>query len=209
MGNFDMTYLGVAADLAGCPNRCRHCWLGAHKNGHMDANDFWAIAEAFQGWRDEEGHGIASFSYYSWWREPDYHDDYRALWRLEQELSSPGQARRFELLSTWRLARDETYAKWAATLPPKACQITFFGMEDTTDWGMRRKGAFHDQLNATERCLDVSLTPRWQLFLTKRCMGELDDFLRLIDEYGITDFFVAGISPEGGGYDRSGIDCTA
>jgi hypothetical protein len=36
------------------------------------------------------------------------------------------------------------YAKWAAALSPKICQITFFGMEESTDWGMRRRGAFRD-----------------------------------------------------------------
>ena len=48
-------------------------------------------------------------------------------------------------------------------------------MEQSTDWGMRRRGAFRDQLTATERCLDAGIAPRWQLFLTKRCLAELDD----------------------------------
>ena len=29
--NFDMSFLGVIVDMAGCPNRCRHCWLGSQK----------------------------------------------------------------------------------------------------------------------------------------------------------------------------------
>ncbi len=201
MCNFNMSYLGVMVDMAGCPNRCRHCWLGNKKNGHMSIEDFKSIAAQFKEWRDENGQGIGEMSFYSWWREPDYRDDYRELWEIEQTLSSPGRAKRFELLSTWRLSRDEEYAKWAATLRPKVCQITFFGMEDNTDWGMRRRGAFRDQLAATKRCLDVGITPRWQLFLTKRCLGELHEFLRLMKEYNITNFFVGGISPEGCGYE--------
>ena len=201
MSKFNRSYLGVMADMAGCPNRCRHCWLGTHRNGHMSIDDFRDIAAAFKGWRDESGNGIEELSFFSWWREPDFRDDYRELWRLEQELSSPGRAERFELLSTWRLARDENYAKWAAALGPKVCQITFFGMEENTDWGMRRKGAFRDQLTATERCYAAGITPRWQLFLTKRCLSELSEFLRLIREYNITKFFIGGISPEGCGYE--------
>ena len=200
MSKFEMNYLGVMADMAGCPNRCRHCWLGTHKNGHMSIDDFRYIAAQFKEWRNEDGCGIDKFSFFSWWREPDFRNDYRELWRLEQELSSPGYAERFELLSTWRLARDESYAKWAAALPPKTCQITFFGMEGNTGWGMRRKGAFRDQLTATERCHEVGITPRWQLFLTKRCLSELNEFLQLIRDYNITEFF-GGISPEGDGYD--------
>jgi len=176
----------------------------------MNIDDFRCIANQFKDWRDENGGGIRELGFFSWWREPDFRDDYRKLWALEQELSSPGQARRFELLSIWRLARDESYAKWAATLPPKACQISFFGMEKNTDWGIRRKRAFRDSLLATQRLLEVGISPRWQLFITKRCLRELDDFLRLIYDLdlhkrceafgGKFEVFINGISPEGNGY---------
>lgn len=209
--HWNMDYLGVMVDIAGCPNRCRHCWLGCHKNGNMTVDDFRGIAEQFKNWRDENGEGIRELGFFSWWREPDYRDDYRELWELEQDLSSPGRAQRFELLSIWRLARDESYAKWAATLPPKACQITFFGMEENTDWGTRRKGAFRDNLLATERLLAAGIAPRWQLFITKRCLDELDDFLRLIYSLDLYkrcesigqkfEVFIGGISPEGNGYE--------
>jgi len=198
------------ADMAGCPNRCRHCWLGSHKNGNMTVCEFCEIAAQFKNWRGENGNGIGELGFFSWWREPDFRDDYSALWQLEQELSSPGRAQRYELLSIWRLARDEDYAKWAATLAPKSCQITFFGMEENTDWGIRRKGAFRDNLKATERLLEVGIAPRWQLFLTKKCLGELDDFLRLIYKLELHkrcenigqkfEVFIGRITPEGSGY---------
>ncbi len=213
--NFDMSYLGVMVDMAGCPNRCRHCWLGSHKNGNMSLEDFRNIAASFKNWRDENGKGIGELGFFSWWREPDYRDDYRELWKLEQELSSPGRAMRFELLSIWRLARDESYAKWAATLPPKACQITFGGMEENTDWFVRRKGAFNEWLLATERLIEVGISPRWQLFITKRCLGELDDFVKLIYDLDMHkrcekigqkfEVFVGDMSPEGCGYELENI----
>lgn len=213
--HFDMSYLGVMADIAGCPNRCRHCWLSGHKNGNMVVDNFRSIAEQFKSWRDESGNAISELGFFSWWREPDYRDDYRELWQLEQELSSPGRATRFELLSIWRLARDESYAKWAATLPPKVCQITFFGMEENTDWGTYRKGAYKDSLLATDRLIDAGIAPRWQLFLTKRNIGELDDFLRLLYDLHLHkrceslgqkfEIFIGGISPEGSGYELEDI----
>ena len=213
--HFDMSYLGVMVDMAGCPNRCRHCWLSGHKNGNMNIDDFRGIADQFKNWQDENGQGIRELGFFSWWREPDYRDDYRELWKLEQELSSPGKAQRFELLSIWRLARDENYAKWAATLPPKVCQITFFGMEGNTDWGTRRKGAFKDNLLATERLIEAGIAPRWQLFITKHCIGELNGFLRLIYELDLHkrceaigqkfEIFIGGISPEGSGYELENI----
>ena len=209
--HWNMDYLGVMADMAGCLNRCRHCWLGSHRNGTMSLCDFRWIAEQFKDWRDENGEGIRELGFFTWWREPDYRDDYRTLWQLEQELSSPGRAERFELLSVWRLARDEHYAKWAAGLPPKACQISFFGMVENTDWGTRRKGSFRDNLLATERLLKVGIVPRWQLFLTKRCMEELNEFTQLIYDLklhkrceavgGKFEVFINGMSPEGNGYE--------
>ena len=208
--HWNMDYLAIMADMAGCPNFCRHCWLGSHKNGNMGICEFRAIAEQFRSWRDEHGNGIKELGFFSWWREPDYRDDYQELWQLEQELSSPGRAARFELLSIWRLARDESYAKWAASLEPKVCQVTFFGMEKNTDWGINRKGAFADSILATNRLLEAGIAPRWQIFLTKRDLGDLDQFTRLIYEMELHkrceaigqkfEVFIGGISPEGNGF---------
>lgn len=46
--HFDMSNLGVMVDMAGCPTRCRHCWLGSHKNGSMSVADFRDIVEQFK-----------------------------------------------------------------------------------------------------------------------------------------------------------------
>ncbi|MCL2867334.1 MAG: radical SAM protein [Clostridia bacterium] len=215
MKHWDMSSLGIMIDMAGCPNRCRHCWLGSHQNGSMAVDDLRHIAGQFKNWRDEYGCGIGELGFFSWWREPDFRDDYRELWQIEQELSSPGRAQRFELLSIWRLARDESYAEWAAALEPKACQITFFGMEKNTDWGTRRKGAFRDNLLAAERLLEAGIAPRWQLFLTKRCLKELDALTRLLYDLKLHqrceaigrkfEVFIGGISPEGNGYELEDI----
>ena len=152
----------------------------------------------------------------TWYREPDFSPHYRRLWKLEQELSDEGEARRFELLSIWRLARDEGYAAWAREIETEACQITFFGLQENTDDFCRRRGAFGDSLVATERLLEVGIRPRWQLFLTARLVPELDAFVDLIHSIesdpkgvrrsvaskplGSIAAFVHGVSPEGEGF---------
>jgi len=69
----------------------------------------------------------------SWFREPDFHPNYRRLYDPEGELN--GQPpKRFELLSIWRLARDDGYAKWAKDVGTEACEISFFGTQETNDW---------------------------------------------------------------------------
>jgi MoaA/NifB/PqqE/SkfB family radical SAM enzyme len=140
----------------------------------------------------------------TWYREPDYAANYRQLYELERELSD--ELSRFELLSVWRLARDETYAGWARDIGTAACQLTFYGLEETTDWFVRRRGAFGDNLKATERLLQAGIRPRWQLVFTRPLLAELDalvdlvrelDLERRVDALGGFDVFLNSPSPEG------------
>jgi MoaA/NifB/PqqE/SkfB family radical SAM enzyme len=172
--------IGVALDMHGCPNRCRHCYLGYGNNRKMSDDDLrWAVAQ-FRHYLAENDTGIESLSVSSYFREPDFSDDYRHLYELEVELRD-GPPESYELLSIWRLARDKEYAAWAKSVGHDTCQVSLFGMENTTDWFYRRRGAFHDALTATERLLDIGMKPRWQLFLTKKLLPEIDDFLRLVE----------------------------
>jgi hypothetical protein len=113
----------------------------------------------------------------SWYREPDFSNDYRELYEVEKELSRR-EPRRSELLSVWRLARDEGYASWAKAHGPRTCQITFFGMEEMTDRLTGRRGAFRDAMTATQRLLDVGMIPRWQVILTKPGLPDLPQLLQ-------------------------------
>ncbi len=201
-------HIAVLLDMAGCPNRCRHCWLGAAPNRRLPAESLRRVAEEFRSWRrpGESRPFFESLDLASWYREPDYTPNYRALYELERELSD-GNASRFELLSIWRLARDPTYAQWAREVGTAACQITFFGMEETTDYFTRRPGSFRDNLVATERLIEAGIRPRWQLILTERLvpeMGALVDLVRSLSleervremggEFGI---FLNTPSPDG------------
>ena len=49
----------VCLDMRGCPNRCRHCWLGVTPNGHLEEPDLRFVAQAFRPFtRDLEGTGL-------------------------------------------------------------------------------------------------------------------------------------------------------
>ena len=177
--------VGIALDMYGCPNRCRHCRLGQAAGGRLTEDDLrWVVAQfrAFQQGRG--GQPLWEASYISTWaREPDYSDDYRYLYELENELSGlpPRRAER-ELLSVWRLARDPGYAEWAHSIGVHACQLTFFGLEKATDWGHRRRGAFEDLLVATERLLAAGIRPRWQWCFTKLLIPDLPGLIELAEE---------------------------
>jgi hypothetical protein len=193
--------MAVALDMAGCPNRCQHCWLGNPPNRRISEETLRRVVEQFRAWKrpGDKDPWIETLGVATWYREPDYAPNYRHLWELEQELSDAGEARRFELLSIWRLARDREYAPWARVIGTTACQITFFGLQENTDYFCRRRGAFRDNLLATERLLEVGIRPRWQLFLTERLVPELDALVDLIRTMDV-DAFVHGISPDGEGF---------
>lgn len=169
-------------DMAGCPNRCRHCWLGHPPNRRVSEGTFRWVVNQFRGWirPGQKRPYVKPLTAMTWYREPDYVPNYRELWELERELSDEGAAKRFELLSIWRLARDTGYAWWARDIGTVTCQISFFGLEENTDYFAGRRGSFKDNLLATERLLEVGIRPRWQLFLNKRLIPELDAFVELI-----------------------------
>lgn len=201
--------IAVTLDVAGCPNRCRHCWLGNPPNQRIPEDTVRWVVEQFREWiRPGETEPFAKpMIVMTWYREPDFAPNYRELWELERELSHEGQAARFELLSTWRLARDKGYAQWAREIGTQACQISFFGMEKNTDYFTRRRGSFRDSLVATERLLDVGIRPRWQLFLTQRVLPELEEFVGLIHSMGLDrrlrelghefEVFLQPVAPDG------------
>ncbi len=118
----------------------------------------------------------------TWYREPDFSRDYRRLRELELELSDLDIFGDMELLSVWRLAREQGYPTWAREARgTKKCQIAFFGTGANHDWFIRRRGAFDEALLATERCLEAGIIPRWELFLTKRMAPDLPELLVLVD----------------------------
>jgi len=191
--------ISVLVDMAGCPNRCRHCWLGCPPNKRVSEETFRWVVQQFREWiyPGKQQPFADPLMVMTWYREPDFSPDYRELHELEKELNG-GESIRFELLSIWRLARDKNYAKWARDVGIKnsrsgtglgtgtrSCQISFFGMEETTDYFTRRRGSFRDNLMATERLLEVGIKPRWQLFLTTLIIPELGDLLHLAESMNL------------------------
>ncbi len=176
----------LAFDMYGCPNRCRHCYLGPATSDQMDADEIRDIVAAFRIYHraGESEPYFYEIKVATWAREPDYAADYRGLYALEEALSD-GPPRRFQLLSVYRLARDPDYAVWAREIGTRACQISFFGLRETQDWFFRRRGAFDDCLLATERLLAHGISPRWQLFVTRKLLPELAGLLKHAAEFGL------------------------
>lgn len=169
--------ISLVMDLLGCPNRCKHCWLGHAPNPRLTLDHLRFAAQAFRPFCQD-------LVVYDWSREPDFAPDYRERWALCNELSTVPSRDHFELASVWRLARDESYAPWLKSLGVDAVQLTLFGGEEATDWFTGRRGAYQDILTAVDRLFAAGIAPRVQAFVNKRNLPELpavEDFIRRLD----------------------------
>ena len=97
--------LALVVDMYGCPNRCRHCWLGRLPNIPPENGADEMLVNSFRPHFEQ-------IEYYSWLREPDFCGEYRARWERDKALSVNCEPQRFELASFWRLVRDGEYAKF-------------------------------------------------------------------------------------------------
>lgn len=100
-----MKKLTLVVDMYGCPNQCKHCWLGHMPNRKMDSKTDEILVEYFKPY-------FESITYYSWLREPDYCDEYKQRWLKDNEISVNAKPLRFELASFYRLVHDEEYVKF-------------------------------------------------------------------------------------------------
>lgn len=170
----------IAADMYGCPNRCKHCWLGHMPNLSMQEKDDEFIVNYFKPY-------FHSITFYSWLREPDFCADYEKRWERDKQLSVNAAPQRFELASFWRLAHDESYADFLNRMGVEKVQLTFFGMEQLTDKYIGRTGAFHELLQATEVLLQHQIAPRWQAFINSENADDIVRLLQLSKELRLTE----------------------
>ena len=166
--------LALVVDMYGCPNRCRHCWLGHMPNRRMDGDAGAWIVDYFRPF-------FQHIAYYSWLREPDFCDHYRERWRRDQDISVNAAPERFELASFWRLARDPDYVLFLKEVGTKRVQLTFFGLEETTDRYVGRSGAFQELLQATDILISNGIAPRWQAFINEENKEQMLPLLNLAD----------------------------
>ena len=167
--------LNLAVDMYGCPNRCLHCWLGHMPNRKMEEGSDIFIVDFFSPYFDE-------IAYYSWAREPDYCDDYEARWQRDLEISKNAVPERFELASFYRIVRDEKYIPFLKSVGVKKVQLTFFGLEQTQDRYVGRKGAYKEVMQASDLLISNGIIPRWQCFINEENRDEIIQLFNMAKE---------------------------
>lgn len=170
----------LAVDMYGCPNRCKHCWLGHMPNKKMKNGDDELIVNFFKPY-------FNSVTYYSWLREPDFCDNYAERWIKDNQISVNAKPQRFELASFYRLVRDAEYIKFLKSLNVKAVQLTFFGLEKLTDKYVGRKGAFDELLRSSDLLIKNQISPRWQAFINQENALEIVKLLELSKKLNLVE----------------------
>ena len=168
--------LNLVVDMYGCPNRCRHCWIGHMPNRIMEEGSDRFIMDLFDSYFDQ-------IAYYSWMREPDYCDDYRQRWIRDNEISKNCKPLRFELASFWRIVRDPEYIPFLKEVGTKKVQLTFFGLKDTQDRYVGRKGAYEEVLQASRMLNDAGIIPRWQCFINQENRNEIVEVYHMAKQF--------------------------
>ena len=172
--------LTICLDMAGCPNRCKHCWIGHMPNINLSSSDASFVINCFKPY-------FPNITFYSWLREPDYCKDYKNRWLLDNKLSTGKKPERFELASFYNLVRDKEYVKFLKDVGVKKVQLTLFGLESLTDKYVGRKGAFKEILKATEILISNGIAPRWQVFINEENKNEIPKLIKLIDDLKIKE----------------------
>jgi len=160
--------------MYGCPNRCKHCWLGVTPNGNLTIDDLKFVADTFRPFTN-------NLEINDRYREEDYPDNYKELWEITTELSDK-KTPHFENISYWRAVRDKEYIPWLYSLGVRAAQLTIFGDEEITDYFVGRKGAFKEILKTIETLLQNGIVPRIQTFIYKNNITQLPYMQQLIEE---------------------------
>lgn len=174
--------LCVCLDMYGCPNRCKHCWLGELPNNKLDDDSSNYIVNLFKPY-------FKDITFYSWLREPDFCSNYEERW-INDNLLSSIKPERFELASFYKLVRDPKYVKWLKSVGTKKVQLTFFGLEKTTDEFVGRKGAYQELLKASEILKENAIEPRWQIFIYETNKEEVVELLKLAKQKDIKEILV-------------------
>ncbi|MCR4622712.1 MAG: radical SAM protein [Clostridiales bacterium] len=164
---FNDKQLNLVVDMHGCPNRCLHCWLGHMPNKTLPDGTDEFIVDFFRPY-------FRRLAFYSWMREPDFCDDYRKRWLRDIAVSVNAVPERFELASFWRIARDDAYIPFLIEVGVKKVQLTLFGLNETQDRYVGRKGAFDEVMFATKKLIQGGIVPRWQCFINEENISEIE-----------------------------------
>ena len=180
--------ISIAFDVYGCPQRCKHCWVGHQSHSEMNEDE---VISTFLNIKEEQNENRYYDSEINYLRvdirEPHCGDNYKELYGRVDEINdcSVEVENNFELISLWRLVRDEGYVDWLKERGIKKAQLKVFGAEKTNDYFYGRRGAHQDLIKGTDILLNNEIIPRWQVYYNKMGINELAKVLNITNELNV------------------------
>ncbi len=174
--------LVLVVDMHGCPNRCKHCWLGDLPNNIMDDGSDELIVNLFKPY-------FKNITFYSWLREPDFCQNYQERFKKDNLLSSI-LPKRFELASFYKIVRDKEYVEFLKEVGTKKVQLTFFGLKEMTDKYVGRNGAYEELIEASNILKANKIEPRWQIFINEENKADVVKLLDVAKKMNINEIII-------------------
>lgn len=182
--------LNIAIDMGGCPNHCKHCHLGTSKKTNLSIDDFDLVYELFANHTEK-------LAIYSFYKEPDYLNNYQELYELERKLSNNNFYQRKERISIYRLNHDEHYLEWIKKIGIKQIELTLFGLERNTNNFTRRTNYYQETIKAINLLLENNIIPRIKIIINKNNINEQSKLLNNLKEINRNEeIIVYGVNPK-------------
>jgi MoaA/NifB/PqqE/SkfB family radical SAM enzyme len=188
MANIYNNEISLAFDVYGCPQRCKHCWVGHPRNSNMNVEEVISMFSSIKNEHNDNNYYGSKVKYLRVdIREPHYGDNYKNLYNRVDEINgcSVEVDNNFELISLWRLVCDKDYVNWIKERGINKVQVKVFGLEETNDFFYGRKGAHKDLIEGTNILLNNGIIPRWQVYYNKKGINELCQVMELTHELNI------------------------
>ena len=168
-------------EISGCNNNCFHCHChgGLAETELLSIDQVIDISESFL-------EGVEDIYVFLVQEQTLYHD----FFKLVEELSKRGfmgKGNQKALVSNcWGLAKREGFMDQLVD-HFNFVKPTLFGLESTHDQHVGRKGHFNEIIEATRQSLARGIEVGWQVMLTRKNAGELDDLYQLGREMGLEE----------------------
>ena len=120
-------------------------------------------------------------------REPHFGANYKTEYAISDAVNGTKYDidRQFELVSLWRLTRDDSYAQWCKDRGINRAQLKVFGGKAADDYFIGRENAHEETLAAAELLIAHGIVPRFQIYLNRIGIASLGNFMAELNTVGI------------------------
>ena len=182
--------ISIAFDVHGCPQRCRHCWLGPQPEGRLTFDDAVSHFQRIREIQQREKLHDAEIEFFGIdYREPHDGPNYRDEYDMVDSINGTRYEvdRDFRLVSLQRLTRDPGYIAWCRDRGIEGAQLKVFGGKDANDFFIGRKDTYEETIQGARWLVDGGIIPRFQVYLNTIGIHSLNTFFSELATYHVLE----------------------